>query len=221
VAGVPHAADAERGPDPPGSSQPLGLLTTVQALLTLERERVDRVDPPVTARPRPVALVAPAERVLTTILFADVVDSTGRLASLGDAGWRALRASFAAGASAAVDGHGGRITSIVGDEVMATFGGPTPAVLAAAEIHALARRNGLTVRGGVHVSEVERSADELVGIGVHLAARVCKKAAAGTTWVTRTVRDLARGSTIELASRGLHDLKGIAEPWELFEVVPG
>jgi pimeloyl-ACP methyl ester carboxylesterase len=160
----------------------------------------------------------PSRRILTTLLFTDLVGSTRRLAEIGDAAWRSLLESHHAAVRAVLEQYGGIEVDTTGDGFLARFDGPGRAVLAATTIRGELTRMGLEVRMGIHTGEVEVAAAELRGIAVHLAARVMAEAASGEILVTRTVRDLVAGSGIHFADRGLHPLKGVPGQWELAAV---
>ena len=157
-------------------------------------------------------------RMLTTLLFTDVVGSTDRLARIGDRAWRtvldrhdeALRRQLAR-----FSGHQEKLT---GDGILATFDGPARAIRCGTAIRDAARQIGLDVRVGIHTGEVERRGSELAGIAVHLACRVCEAAQPGEVLVSRTVVDLVVGSGTTFDDRGEHELKGIPAPWRLFAV---
>jgi class 3 adenylate cyclase len=157
-------------------------------------------------------------RMLTTLLFTDVVGSTDRLARIGDRAWRtvldrhdeALRRQLAR-----FSGHQEKLT---GDGILATFDGPARAIRCGTAIRDAARQIGLDVRVGIHTGEVERRGSELAGIAVHLACRVCEAAQPGEVLVSRTVVDLVAGSGTTFDDRGEHELKGIPAPWRLFAV---
>jgi class 3 adenylate cyclase len=157
-------------------------------------------------------------RMLTTLLFTDVVGSTDRLATIGDQAWRtvldrhdeALRRQLAR-----FSGHQEKFT---GDGIVATFDGPARAIRCGTAIRDVARQIGLDVRVGIHTGEVERRGSELAGIAVHLACRVCEAARPGEVLVSRTVVDLVGGSGTTFDDRGEHELKGIPAPWRLFAV---
>ena len=153
----------------------------------------------------------PAERVLTAVLFTDIVDSTARAEDLGDAAWREVLDAHDGAAAQEVDRHRGRVIKSTGDGVFATFDGPARAVRCAQAIAGRCRRLGLEVRSGVHVGECEARGDDLSGIAVHVAARVMALAGPGEVWTTRTVKDLSLGSGLEFDDRGAHRLKGIAD----------
>jgi class 3 adenylate cyclase len=163
---------------------------------------------------RPVA-PAVSERVLTTVLFADVVESTTAAERLGDRAWTDVLARFYEVARSEADQHRGVIVSTTGDGLLATFDGPARAVRFGRALHASVAGLGLSLRVGVHTAEVERLGDDIAGVGVHIASRVTEAAAPGEVWVTRTVRDLVAGAGLDFESRGAHRFKGISEPWEL------
>lgn len=170
----------------------------------------------VTGQP---ASAAPSNRRLLTILFVDLVGSTERAVELGDAAWRALLAAYYTRAERAIAAHGGREVDRAGDGLLAVFDGPTRAVRAAQSVAEGARSLGLEARAGVHTGEVEVDGDGIRGIAVHVAARVCGSAGAGELYVSSTVRDLSAGAGIGYEDRGLHELKGVPEPRQLFAVV--
>ena len=162
-------------------------------------------------------------RVLATILFTDIVDSTGRAAAVGDREWRRLLDRHDEAARAEARRWGGEVVKSTGDGVMARFDAPTRAVRGALAMHAAARRLGVEIRAAIHTGEVEIRGADLGGIGVHIASRVLSAAGAGEVVVTRTVRELATGTDLRFDSRGPVALKGVPEPWELFVVssIPG
>jgi class 3 adenylate cyclase len=154
--------------------------------------------------------------VLTTVLFADVVGSTEIVERTGDAGWRSVLARFYDLARADVARFRGVEVSTTGDGLLATFDGPARAVRCGQSLQREVASLGLGLRVGVHTAEVERLGDDIAGVGVHVGARVADAAASGEVWVTRTVRDLVAGSGLEFEARGVHEFKGIREPWELY-----
>jgi class 3 adenylate cyclase len=157
-------------------------------------------------------------RMLTTLLFTDVVGSTDRVAAIGDEAWHTLldRHDDAVGRQLArFSGHQEKLT---GDGILATFDGPARAIRCGTAIRDAARQIGLDVRGGIHTGEVERRGAELAGIAVHLARRVCEAAQPGEVLVSRTVVDLVAGSRITFDDRGEQELKGIPATWRLFAV---
>jgi class 3 adenylate cyclase len=157
-------------------------------------------------------------RMLTTLLFTDIVSSTDRLAAIGDRAWRALldrHDDTVRHQLARFSGHQERLT---GDGVLATFDGPARAIRCGTAIRDASRQLGIDVRVGIHTGEVERRGTELAGIAVHLAHRVCEAARPGEVLVSRTVVDLVAGSSTGFRDRGEHELKGIPAPWRLFAV---
>jgi class 3 adenylate cyclase len=166
---------------------------------------------------RPVAAV---NRVLATVLFTDIVDSTGLADRLGDSAWRELLDRHDALMAEQLRRHRGELIKRTGDGVLATFDAPGRAVACAAEVCELVRGLGLEIRAGLHTGEVERRDGDIGGIAVHLAARVKAVAGPGEVVVTRTVTDLVVGSDLGFSGRGEHRLKGIDRPWELWQLTP-
>jgi class 3 adenylate cyclase len=158
--------------------------------------------------------------VLATLLFTDLVDSTAAAARLGDLRWRELLSSHFAAARSALDRFGGREVKTTGDGLLATFDGPARALRAATAIRAAARNDGLGVRAGIHVGEVELVAGDVRGVAVHAAARILARAGEGEILVSETTRVLARGTGLEFEDRGTHELKGLDGEWRLFALVP-
>jgi class 3 adenylate cyclase len=159
------------------------------------------------------------DRMLATILFTDIVDSTKRAAGTGDRRWRELLDNHDRMSGRQVRRFGGRQVKTTGDGILATFDGPARAIQCGLAICDGARQLGVEVRVGVHTGEVERRGDDVAGIGVHIAARVQSCAQPGEVWVSRTVTDLVTGSGIIFNDRGEHPLKGVPGTWQLFTVV--
>ena len=155
------------------------------------------------------------DRVLATVLVTDIVDSTRLASGVGDKRWRDKLSAHEASAREAIRELGGRTVKWTGDGVMAIFDGPARAVHCAHEIIERARQAGLEVRAGLHTGEVELVDDDIAGIAVHIAARVGALAQPGEVLVSRTVKDLMAGSDVAFADRGMHELKGLPEPWAL------
>jgi class 3 adenylate cyclase len=158
------------------------------------------------------------ERVLATVLFTDIVDSTATAAALGDREWRHRLGQLQEQTDRLIRQFGGRRVKTTGDGVLATFDGPARAIRCARAAAERASSAGLPIRAGLHTGEIELVGDDIAGIAVHLAKRVEAAAAPGSVYVSRTVRDLIAGSSIVLGPRGHHELKGIPGSWELFEV---
>jgi class 3 adenylate cyclase len=162
--------------------------------------------------------VGNTERVLATILFSDIVDSTQRAATTGDLRWRDLLDDHDRMARRAVERFGGTRVKTTGDGLLATFESPAAATRCGMALCDGARELGLEVRVGVHTAEIERRGGDVAGIGVHIAARVEAHATPGEVWVSRTVVDVMIGSGVAFGSRGEHELKGVPGRWELFAV---
>jgi class 3 adenylate cyclase len=159
------------------------------------------------------------DRVLATVLFTDIVDSTPQAVELGDARWRELLERHDELAENEVVRFGGAIAGFTGDGLLASFEGPARAVRCAFALRDRLRMLGLEMRAGLHTGEVERRGEGIVGIGVHIAARVLALAGAGEVLVSRTVRDLATGSGLTFVERGTHTLKGVPDQWEILEAI--
>jgi class 3 adenylate cyclase/alpha-beta hydrolase superfamily lysophospholipase len=158
------------------------------------------------------------ERMLTTILFTDIVGSTRRAKSLGDRRWAHLLARHNQVVRKEIARFNGRVVKSTGDGFLATFDGPARAVRCAAAIRQSVRELGIAIRAGVHTGECEVLGDDIGGLSVHVAARVAAASDGSNVMVTSTVKDLVAGSGIHFDDRGLHALKGLDEPWRLFAV---
>jgi class 3 adenylate cyclase len=159
------------------------------------------------------------DRVLATVLFTDVVDSTRRAVELGDSRWRELLERHDELARTEVVRFGGAISDFAGDGLLATFDGPARAVRCAFALRDRLRTLDLDIRAGLHSGEVERRRESIAGIGVHIAKRVLEQAGTGEVLVSRTVRDLVTGSGLTFVDRGSHTLKGVPEQWEILEAI--
>jgi class 3 adenylate cyclase len=155
-------------------------------------------------------------RILTTVLFTDIVGSTERAASLGDERWRSLLDAHDQAVRAELRHFAGREINTTGDGFVASFDGPARAIRCAQAIAGATTAIGVTVRTGLHTGECEVRGDDLGGVAVHIAARVAAKATPGEVFVSRTVVDLVAGSGIEFEDRGEHELKGVPGTWKLF-----
>jgi class 3 adenylate cyclase len=167
----------------------------------------------------PIPRVEDADRFLTTLLFTDILDSTGRATRLGDRAWRHLLEVHDATTRSIIDRYRGKIINHTGDGVLASFDGPARAVRCSYELRSSLARAGLRIRSALHTGEVEHRGNDLSGLGVHFAARVLSVCREDEILVSRTVRDLVTGSGIEFDDRGFHHLKGFEETWQLFTVV--
>lgn len=162
----------------------------------------------------------PADRVLATVLFTDIVASTERAAREGDQRWRRLLESHDRDARRQIERFGGSRVKQTGDGFMAVFDGPAKAIRCGEAIHGTARAHGLDVRVGIHTGEVELRTDDddVAGIAVHIAARVAARAEAGEILVSGSVPPLVVGSGIHFVDRGQQVLKGVPGEWRLLEV---
>jgi class 3 adenylate cyclase len=162
---------------------------------------------------------AEIDRVLATVLFTDIVDSTKRAAELGDRQWRALLDRHDEAVRRQIGRFRGNEVKSLGDGFLATFDGPARAVRCAAAIAGNVQLLGLIVRSGLHTGEIELNRGDIGGIAVHTAARVLAMARPSETLVSSTVRDLVAGSGLRFEDRGLHELRGLPEKVHLYTVV--
>jgi class 3 adenylate cyclase len=156
------------------------------------------------------------DRMLATVLFTDVVDSTARTSSEGDARWRELLDDHDRLVRRELERYRGREVKNTGDGFLAAFDGPARAIRCGRSICERAAGLGLELRAGIHTGEVEVRGDDIGGIAVHIAARVMDKAQPGEVLVSRTLTDLVAGSDLRFEDRGEHELKGVAQKWQLF-----
>jgi class 3 adenylate cyclase len=163
---------------------------------------------------------ADPDRVLATVLFTDIVDSTGLAAELGDRRWHRVLVDHQELVRGQLARFRGREVKTTGDGFLASFDGPARAIRAAAAIRAGLRDQGLRVRAGLHTGEVELLGGDIGGIAVHIAARVLAQAGAGEIVCSRTVKDLVAGSGFAFADHGTHRLKGVPDSWQLYAVEP-
>ncbi|HWA64978.1 MAG TPA: alpha/beta fold hydrolase [Mycobacteriales bacterium] len=159
-----------------------------------------------------------AERMLATVLFTDIVDSTRRATELGDATWRQLLDRHDRLIREEIERHGGTPVKSTGDGFLATFDIPSRGVRAAQTMMAATAEAGIPIRAGLHAGEIERRGDDIAGLAVHVAARVAAAAGAGEVLVSSTVRDLVLGGGFSLTDRGAHTLKGVDGTWVLLAV---
>jgi class 3 adenylate cyclase len=158
------------------------------------------------------------DRVLATVLFTDIVDSTRRAAEMGDRDWHALLDAHDAVVRSQLARFRGREVNRTGDGFLAMFDGPQRAIRCAMAIRDAVQALGIEVRAGLHTGECEVRGEDIGGIGVHIGARVSALAAANEVLVSSTLRDLVIGSELEFEERGVHALKGVPGEWHLFAV---
>ena len=159
-----------------------------------------------------------SDRVLATLLFTDIVDSTKRVTELGDSRWRDLLARHDSVMNAEIKRFRGRTIKTTGDGFLATFDGPARAIQCALSARTEMQRMGIEVRAALHTGEIELIGDDVGGIAVHMAARILAEAGAGEVWTSGTVKDLVIGSSLKFSDRGTHNLKGLSGDWPLHAV---
>ncbi len=162
------------------------------------------------------SIAVPVDRVLATVLFCDIVDSTLRASELGDAEWARLLKQFYVAMRRQLQLFRGREMDTAGDGLFATFDGPGRAIACARAMRDAATRLGLQMRIGVHAGECEVIGEKYGGIAVHTTARILGQAVAGEILVSGTLRDLVAGSGLEFAERGVTELKGVPGEWALY-----
>jgi class 3 adenylate cyclase len=161
-----------------------------------------------------------SDRVLATILFCDIVDSTDLVSELGDRRWHDLLDAYYGMIRRQLDRFAGREINTTGDGFLATFDGPARAIRCGQAIRDGSRQLGIDVRVGLHTGEVETMGDDIGGLAVHIGERVCASAGPGEVLASRTVVDLVAGSGITFSDRGERELKGMPVRWQLYAVTP-
>jgi len=158
------------------------------------------------------------DRMLATILFVDIVRSTEKAARLGDRRWSEVMNHYYVAVRRELRAQRGREVITTGDGMLATFQAPIRAIRCAAAIREAVRTLGLEIRAGLHAGEYELIGDEVVGIAIHIGARITAKAGASEVLVSRAVKDLVPDSGIRFKDRGVHNLKGVPDRWRLYLV---
>jgi class 3 adenylate cyclase len=159
------------------------------------------------------------ERILATVMFSDIVDSTRRAAEMGDRRWRDLLASIEGSVARELSRFRGRAVKTMGDGFLATFDGPARGIHCATAIRETASAQfGIDVRSGLHTGEIELMGNDVGGIAVHIGARVGAAAGPGEVLVSGTVKDLVVGSGITFEDRGERELRGVPGTWRLWAV---
>jgi class 3 adenylate cyclase/pimeloyl-ACP methyl ester carboxylesterase len=164
------------------------------------------------------AAPSPSRRALRSVLFTDMVASTEHAAATGDQRWRAVLQRFGQITVELTERFGGTVVKSTGDGHLATFDGPTQAIRCAEALRADAETLGVEIRAGIHTGECELLDNDIGGIAVHIAARICGHAGAGEILVSRTVRDLVVGSGTGFEDRGGVELRGVPGTWQLLAV---
>jgi class 3 adenylate cyclase len=158
------------------------------------------------------------DRMLATILFVDIVRSTEKAARLGDRRWSEVMNHYYVAVRRELRAQRGREVITTGDGLLATFQAPTRAIRCAASIREAVRTLGLEIRAGLHAGKYELIGDEVVGIAIHIGARITAKAGASEVLVSSAVKDLVPESEIRFKDRGVHNLKGVPNRWRLYLV---
>jgi class 3 adenylate cyclase/predicted esterase len=159
------------------------------------------------------------DRVLATVLFTDIVNSTTKAIELGDRRWRDLLDTHDRLATQVVEKHRGKMVKTTGDGILAMFDGPGRGVRCALALGEAARQIGLPLRAGLHTGEVEMRGNDVGGIAVHVAARIMGQSGANEVFVSRVVTDLVAGAGLKFTDRGCFDLKGLPGAWDLFAAI--
>ncbi|MFL5891895.1 MAG: adenylate/guanylate cyclase domain-containing protein [Solirubrobacterales bacterium] len=167
-----------------------------------------------TRRPRQL------DRVLATVMFTDIVDSTRHAAEAGDRSWRDLLERHNELTRRQLERFRGREVKTLGDGFLATFDGPARAIECACAIKDGVRPIGLELRAGLHTGECELAGDDVRGMAVNIGARIGSLAQPNEVLVSGTVKDLVVGADLEFADRGEHELKGVPGTWRLFSASP-
>ncbi len=160
------------------------------------------------------------DRILATVLFTDIVDSTAQAATLGDSRWREVREQHDRLVRANLARFGGKEIKTMGDGFLATFDGPARGVRCAEAIAGAVQHLGIEIRAGLHTGEVAIEGEDISGLGVVIGARVGAAAGRSEVLVSQTVKDLVVGSGLEFDDAGEHDLKGVPDRWHLYRVLP-
>ncbi len=176
---------------------------------------IDHIEQFLLGAPTSVA----SQRELVTIMFTDIVGSTDTATRLGDSRWRALLDEHDRLTINETSRYSGKIIKNLGDGFLIQFDGPATAIRAATDLHAALQRAGLQIRAAIHTGEIERRGHDFSGVAVHLASRMLDIAQAGETIASSVIKGLVAGSGIAFEPRGSHQLKGIADPWELHRVI--
>ena len=156
--------------------------------------------------------------MLATILITDIVASSRAVSELGDERWIRLLETFESCARDEIRRARGKLVKTMGDGLLATFSGPARAIRCATRLRERVRDLGLEIRSGIHTGEVEFRHDDVVGIAVHITARVTDMAGAGEVLVSGSVPPLVAGAGVTFGDRGLHELRGIEGKWQVLEV---
>jgi class 3 adenylate cyclase len=180
---------------------------------TRDESLLRKVEEILAGRPR-----TPGARMLSTVLFTDIVGSTRRVSQLGDARWCALLEAHDLSVRWQVAAHGGRVVKSLGDGYLAVFDSPAHAIRCGRALGDDAESLDVQVKVGIHTGECELIGSDVAGMAVHIAARVVSKACPGEVLATSAVRDMLVGSGIRFNDRGAHELRGVPGVWSLLAV---
>ena len=191
------------------------------ARAAIARRRNHRYEPlagNIAIRRRSAARGADLKQALATILFVDIVDSTGKAARLGDSRWAQVMNHYYAAVRKELKASRGKEVVTTGDGLLATFRAPAAGVRCGAAIREAVRTLGLEIRVGLHAGEYKKSGAEVFGLAFHIGARVAARAGAGEILVSSAVKDLMSQSGTRFKDRGSHRLRGVPERWRLYRV---
>lgn len=160
------------------------------------------------------------DRVLSTVMFVDMVNSTPRAAAVGDLNWRDLLQKYHNAIGLEVARARGRVVKYMGDGMLATFDGPARSVRCGLAMQIAVAPIDVSIRVGLHTGEIEIMGDDIGGISVHIAARIASLAGAGEVLTSSTVKDLVSGSGLRFIDRGLQNLKGLDQPFRVLQAEP-
>ena len=167
-----------------------------------------------------LVLMGKLDRVLATVLFTDIVDSTPLVASLGDRRWREVLEAHQSRTRSLLGRFRGREVDTAGDGFLSTFDGPIRAVRCALAATEAVRDLGVEIRAGLETGEVELSGGSVRGIAVHIGARIAALAGPSEVLTSSTVKDLVAGAALQFADLETHELKGVPGAWHEYRVLP-
>lgn len=163
---------------------------------------------------------ASVREILATVAFIDIVQSTARVAELGDRAWLRVLSQYQTLVQACVVAFGGREVKALGDGSLVLFELPAQGIRCIAELRTALDELQLDIRAGIHTGEAEIDRSDVYGLAVHIAERICALAKPNDILVSRTVKELTSGAAIDFADRGVHTLKGVPGRWRLYAAEP-